>query len=209
MKIQIKARFTDAVIFEADISDDAPVSGRTRLAAEAAVRARANLYRANLSCADLSGADLSGANLSGANLYGANLSCANLYRANLYRADLSGAKLSGANLYRANLSCADLYRAKLSGADLSGANLSGAKLVGERPILQIGPIGSRCAYLQSFLTDAGVMVRAGCWYGDIAAFERRMKSEHGDNAHGREYAAAIAMIRAHATIWMPAEAVAA
>jgi uncharacterized protein YjbI with pentapeptide repeats len=45
---------------------------------------------------------------------------------------------------------ADLYGANLSGADLHGAYLYGADnkkltLIGDRPFLQIGPIGSRAA----------------------------------------------------------------
>jgi hypothetical protein len=77
--MQIKNRFTDAVIYEGEFAS-------IRLCVEAAVRDRANLSGANLY-----GANLYGANLSGANLYGANLSGANLSRANLSGADLSGA----------------------------------------------------------------------------------------------------------------------
>jgi uncharacterized protein YjbI with pentapeptide repeats len=106
MKLQIKNRFTDLVIFEADTAD-------MKALVLLAIASDISLSGANLSGANLSGANLSGANLSGANLSRANLSRANLSRANLYGADLSRAYLSGAYL---------------SGADLSGANLSGADL---------------------------------------------------------------------------------
>jgi uncharacterized protein YjbI with pentapeptide repeats len=111
MKITIKARFTDAVLFEGEYES-------TRHAVEAAVKRGADLY----------GANLSGADLSGANLYGANLRSADLRDANLRRADLYGADLSGADLRRADLSDADLRSANLSDANLRSADLSDANL---------------------------------------------------------------------------------
>lgn len=95
-----------------------------------------------------------------------------------------------------------------SGANLSWANLSrsnldnGEKITGsERPILQIGPIGSRSAYLVGYATDKGLMVRAGCFFGTISEFAKNVKATHGDNEYGREYAAAIRMMKSHAKIW--------
>jgi hypothetical protein len=138
--------------------------------------------------ADLRSADLRSAYLSGADLTGADLRSA----------DLRGAELTGANLSRANLS-----GAYLSGADLSGAYLSGAKLISQRPILQIGPIGSRADYLVAHLTDAGIRIAAGCWFGSRDEFAAAVAETHGDNVHAREYAAALQMIDAHAELWMP------
>ena len=80
--IQIKHRYTDAVLCEFEAVD-------IRDCLRQAVIGGADLRRADLRGADLRGADLSGANLSGADLRGA---------------DLSGADLSGADLRRANLS---------------------------------------------------------------------------------------------------------
>ena len=169
----------------------------------------ANLYGADLRSADLGGAYLGGADLRSADLYGADLSGAYLSGANLSGADLGGAYLGGAYLGGANLRSADLYGAYLSGANLSGANLSGAydkqlTLVGSRPVFMLGPIGSRCDYLTAYLTDAGVHVRAGCFFDTIEAFRAAVVAEHADNNHGREYMAAIAMIEAHAAIWSSA-----
>jgi len=90
VKVEIKHRWTNALLFAADVPDD---EFKTRKALEAAAESGANLSGANLS-----GANLSGANLYGAYLYGAYLYGANLYGANLYGANLSGAYLSGANL---------------------------------------------------------------------------------------------------------------
>jgi hypothetical protein len=110
-----------------------------------------------------------------------------------------GANLSGANLSGANLSGANLSRACLSGANLDDKS----KTAGERPVLQIGPIGSRAAYLVAYVVEGGVRVRAGCWFGTLAGFTARVKEVHGNTPHGREYSAAITMIKAHARLWGP------
>ena len=110
----------------------------------------------------------------------------------------------GADLRGAYLSDAYLRGANLSDADLRGANLRGAKLVGDRPVLMIGPVGSRSDYLTAYVTDAGVRVRAGCFFGSLDKFRAAVAETHGDSNHGREYAAAISMIESHAAIWTPA-----
>ena len=182
MNIQIKSRFTAAVLFEHDCENNS-----IRITLELAIKSRANLIGANLIGANLIDANLSGADLSGAYLIGANLIGANLIDANLSGADLSGAYLSGANL---------------SGADLSGAYL----LVGERPIFQIGPIGSRCAYFVAYVTDKGLRFDAGCQHQITReVFEDRLAELHGENGHAKEYRAALALIDAHAEIWTPKE----
>ena len=102
--VEIKSRWTGAVLFAAAIAADTPPELHMKAAVEMAVKARANLSDADLSRANLSDANLSDAYLSGANLSDANLWGAYLSRANLSDANLSGANLSGANLSRANLS---------------------------------------------------------------------------------------------------------
>ena len=130
IKIEIKHRRTDAVLFAADVALSIGERFRIKAALEIAAKSWADLPGAYLSRAYLSGADLSGADLPRAYLSGADLSGANLPRAYLSGADLSGANLSGADLSGADLSGADLSGANLSGANLSGANLSGADLSG-------------------------------------------------------------------------------
>ena len=116
-------------------------------------------------------------------------------RANLYGADLYGANLSGADLSGANLSRANLFGATIANGD---------KLVGARPIFQIGPIGSRCAYFTAYITDKGLRFDAGCQRQITReVFEQRLGDEHGDNEHAKEYRAALALIDAHAEIWTP------
>ena len=141
-----------------------------------------NSIRMTLELAIKSGADLSGAYLSGAYM--------------------SGADLSGANLSDANLSDANLSRADLSGADLKNKE----KLVGKRPIFQIGPIGSRCAYFVAYITDKGLRFDAGCQRQITReVFESRLTELHGENEHANEYRAVLALIDAHADIWTPKE----
>ena len=183
-KIIIKHRDTGAVLLEGE-------AGMTiRQTLEKATFAKANLGGADLRGADLRGADLGGADLGGANLRGANL---------------RGANLRGANLRGANLYGADLYGADLRGADLYGANLGGKKLAGARPFIQIGPIGSRSDYLLAFITDKGVMIRAGCFFNTRDQFELQLTETHGDNQYAQEYRAALVLIDKHAELW-PAEA---
>ena len=111
---------------------------------------------------------------------------------------LEAAASAGANLYGANL----------YGANLDGANLYGAKikddctLVGQRPIFQIGPIGSRCAYFVAYITDKGLRFDAGCQRQITReVFEERLQDSHGDNLHAKEYKAALALIDIHAELW--------
>jgi hypothetical protein len=224
MKFEIKSRFSSAVLFSLE-------TGSLKICVEAAVKSRADLAYANLASAylayaNLAGADLAGANLAGANLAradlaGANLAYANLARADLAYANLAGADLAGANLAGADLAGADLAYANLAGAylayanlagaDLAGANLAGAdgetntniSLVGKRPYFCVGPLGSRNALLQAFITDAGVYVRAGCFWDTLDEFKAAVVRQHGDNEHGREYAIAISMIEWHAHLWTP------
>jgi len=210
--ITIRHRYTDAVLYEHETTQERIDSGLAmRDALEAANKARANLAGAYLVRANLAGAYLVRANLADANLADANLADANLAGANLADAYLAGAylvraNLAGANLVRANLADANLADANLVRANLVRANLADAKLLGTRPLLLIGPIGSRCAYLTAYLTDAGIRIRAGCWFGTDTEFEARVLVEHAKAPqHRDEYLAALTLIRVHAQQWTPAE----
>ena len=120
------------------------------------------------------------------------------------------ANLSGAYLADADLSGADLSGANLSGANLSGANLSGAKvgagddeavLAGSRPIVQIGPIGSRSDWLLVFWCgDAGVRISVGCQQQITEAyFLARLVEAYGEgeqaNIHAQHYLEALAFAK--------------
>jgi uncharacterized protein YjbI with pentapeptide repeats len=198
---QIKHRHTGSVLFEYESGSGLSM----REALEKATTAKASLGGANLRGADLGGANLYGANLRGANLGGANLYGANLRGANLRGANLYGANLYGADLRGADLGGADLGGANLRGANLYGANLGGKKLIGGRPFFIIGPIGSRGDYVQAWITDAGVMIRAGCFFDTRNQFELALDATHGQNNHGQEYRAALVLIDKHAELWTPKE----
>lgn len=129
-----------------------------------------------------------------------------LEKATVARANLAGANLAGAYLAGANLAGANLDVANLDGANLAGANLDGANLDGERPVFQIGPIGSRSAYIVAYMTDKGVILQTGCFTGTVAEFEAKLQAEHGDNKHAQEYRAALQLIKVHADIWGVKEA---
>ena len=117
-------------------------------------------------------------------------------------ADLRGADLRGANLYGADLRGANLRGANLYGADLGGANLGeDVKLVGDRPILQIGPIGSRSDYLTAFFTDRGIYLRTGCFFGTLVEFRASLAKTHDGNTHATEYEAALHLILRHRELW--------
>ena len=108
--------------------------------------------------------------------------------------------------YLAGVGCGK--KADLRGADLRGANLRGADnkkltLIGDRPFIQIGPLGSRADTLLAFVTDGGVYVRAGRWFGPVKDFKKRVTETHKRNVHGREYAEAIKLIEAHMRLWKP------
>ena len=176
--------------------------------------AGADLACANLACAYLACANLARANLARAYLAGANLACANLARANLARANLARANLACAYLARADLAGADLGGANLADANLAGANLAGAdlagadlgggiKLVGQHPIVAISPIGSRSDSTLFFLTNAGIKVRAGCFFGSLEEFRAAVAAKHGSGIHGREYGLACDMAELHAELWTP------
>ena len=182
MKHQIKHKYTNAILFECDVPEDVQASGMaTRYALEKAVKDDADLSDSNLSYSDLRGSDLSGS-------------------------DLSGSNLSYSNLSGSDLSYSDLSGSDMRGSNLSGSNLSGAKLIGDRPVLMVGPIGSRCDYLAAYLTDKGVRLRAGCFFGDVDTFRAKLEETHGDTNHAAEYHAALALIEKHAEIWTPKEA---
>ncbi len=108
---QIKHRYTDAVLFECEVTDEQQARGiAMRVALEKAVEAGANLAGATLAGAYLAGAALADANLEGANLAGATLAGANLAGANLAGATLAGAKWRGGiTISRAPLQISGLH----------------------------------------------------------------------------------------------------
>ena len=93
-------------------------------------------------------------------------------------------------------------KTNLYGADLRSADLGDAgKLTGDRPYFAVGPIGSRQDVLAAFLTENGIFLRAGCFFGTVEQFREKLQGEHGDNAHAIEYRAALVLVEAHYAAW--------
>lgn len=111
------------------------------------------------------------------------------------RADLADANLAGADLADADLTGANLADAK------AGVGADGAALVGLRPIVQIGPIGSRNDWLTVFWCgDAGVRISTGCQQQITEAyFLERLADAHGEgeqaNIHAQHYLDALAFAK--------------
>lgn len=74
-------------------------------------------------------------------------------------------------------------------------------MTGDRPYFAVGPIGSRQDVLAAFLTEKGVFLRAGCFFGTVEAFRDKLQGEHGDNMHAVEYLAALVLVEAHYNAW--------
>lgn len=180
MKIGIKS-LAGEVLFSHDVADNT-----FKLTVEAAVNAGANLSYANMR----------GQDLMGAYMRGARMECA----------DLSYARMCGANIVNANMAGANMDRTYLDGVsyglntNFEGVTIrDGCKLAGERPIFQIGPVGSCCDYLVVYNTDKGLRFDAGD-LGQVTreAFEARLflPHRHRDSIYIDEYKAALSFIDA-------------
>ena len=101
--------------------------------------------------------------------------------------------------------CANLCGADLRGADLAGTKVGGggdeATLVGSRPVVQIGPIGSRNDWFLVFWCgDAGVRISTGCQNQITEGrFLERLAYAHGEgeqaNIHAQHYIEALAFAK--------------
>ena len=99
---------------------------------------------------------------------------------------------------------ANLGDANLRGANMGGANLGGdLMLVGDRPYFQLGPIGSESRTFEAFITNQGLRLRAGCFFGTRDEFAAKLNQTHGNNIHAREYTAALSLIDARYELWVP------
>lgn len=88
-------------------------------------------------------------------------------------------------------------RAALSGSASAVDGKSGRALHQHRPVLLIGPIGSRKAMLAArFPIEGEPILETGCFYGSPAEFRAKLAKAYPTGQHTDEYAAALAMIDA-------------
>ena len=58
--------------------------------------------------------------------------------------------------------------------------------------------------VSAWLTDKGIMIRAGCFFDTRDQFEFAIAVKHGKNMYAQEYIAALVLIDMHAQLWTPA-----
>lgn len=68
-------------------------------------------------------------------------------------------------------------------ADLRGANLYGANLCNAKNILAVGPIGSRLDITYAVKYRDRIMIKCGCFWGDLEQWQAQCRATHGDNSH--------------------------
>jgi len=118
---------------------------------------------------------------------------ADLRNADLRNADLRNADLRNADLENADLENADLENADLRNADLRNADLRNADLRNAKSIFIFNKIDGRTCY--AVVGENGVMVKAGCFWGDISKFEAACKDKYPNDSI-KAYAAQIQYLKA-------------
>ena len=96
-------------------------------------------------------------------------------------ADLSSANLSGSNLRQANLRGSDLSGSDLSGSDLRYACLNGAK-IDDYTIIKLAARLTRSDGYEFFgwLTDKGLLIRAGCQTKTLTEYREHVLTYEND-----------------------------
>jgi len=125
--IQIKHRFTGAVLFEYEATEDQVSQGiAMREALHAAIKARAYFAGADFAGAYFADAYFAGADFAGANFAGANFADAYFAGANFAGANFADADFAGAYFADAYFADADFAGANFADADFAGANFADA-----------------------------------------------------------------------------------
>ena len=71
------------------------------------------------------------------------------------------------------------------------------KIIDQRPFFFIGPLGSDQRHLMAVHTEKGIHLQTGCFSGSIEEFTAAVKKKHAKNEHGKEYLAALVLIKLH------------
>lgn len=95
----------------------------------------------------------------------------------------------------------NVVKGDLGGYIEKEANLSqdgNAWVYGDAEVMWLSKIGSRLDTTTAFRTkDGGVGVKCGCFKGTLDEFAAKVEETHGNNEYGREYKAAIELIKIH------------
>ena len=72
-----------------------------------------------------------------------------------------------------------------------------AEVYGNADYIQISPLGSQNEILTAFKgKDKKIYCSRGCFYGTISEFSKKVEEKHRNTKYGKEYKAAITMIKA-------------
>ena len=115
-----------------------------------------------------------------------------MYCVNPRGVDLRGADPRGVDLY-----CVDLYCVDRQGAEITDS----LTLIGNRPLLQIGPIGSDARVLMVWITNDGLRLQTGGFFGTVDDFMVNLNRDHTEEKHRREYLAALELAKIHYGEW--------
>lgn len=73
-----------------------------------------------------------------------------------------------------------------------------AEVYGNAEIIWLSKIGSRFGITTAFRRkDGNIGIKCGCFEGSLDEFAAKVVETHGDNKYGREYKAAIELIKIH------------
>lgn len=73
-----------------------------------------------------------------------------------------------------------------------------ARVCGNADVIWLNSIGSRYETITAFRTkDGAIWIKCGCFTGTLDEFKAKVEETHGDNKYGREYKAAIELIKIH------------
>lgn len=132
---------------------------------------------------EIHGLDLAGALLCGAKFNEAELGDVDFGRAELRSSNFRFAKVDRCNFKNADFTYAYLDHAEFShcdffGAEISGCDFDGATFFDTRNILLIGPIGSRSDTLVAVQHENCIMLKTGCFYGNLDKFVEAVNRTH-------------------------------
>ena len=73
-----------------------------------------------------------------------------------------------------------------------------ARVCGNADVIWLNSIGSRYETITAFRTkDGAIWIKCGCFTETLDEFKAKVEETHGDNKFGREYKAAIELIKIH------------